>query len=227
MRQTAPAEPVLALEKVVKIYRLSPSLAALWGRPTRALALDGVSFAVAPGELVGLTGPSGSGKSTLAAIVAGERRPTRGTVRRSGAVAYIPQDTDATVDPKLTVAEFLRTAKDETAFVDAGLPDAARLLDRPLVTLSGGERQRVVLARALAQRPALLVADEPVSLVDVPTRLMILERLRTRLRTTGTALLYVTHDQAALATLGGRLVTLVDGRIAEPGQAALTQAAPA
>lgn len=222
MTEPAKAGPVLELENVVKIYRLSPSLAALWGRPTRALALDGVSLVIRAGEFVGLTGPSGSGKSTLAALAAGERRATRGHVRRQGTVAYIPQDTDATVDPRLTVADLLGPARDETAFRDAGLPDFARFLDRPLATLSGGERQRVLLARALAQRPALLVADEPVSLVDVPTRMAILERLAERLKATRTALLYVTHDQAALAVLGGRLVTLVDGRVVEPDAAAVS-----
>ncbi|HEY8369120.1 MAG TPA: ATP-binding cassette domain-containing protein [Thermodesulfobacteriota bacterium] len=226
MGETAPAGPVLVLEEVVKIYRLSPRLAALWGRPTRALALDGVSLSVAPGEFVGLTGPSGSGKSTLAGIAAGRVRQTRGHVRRAGHIAYIPQDTDALVDPKVTVSEFLGTTRDETAFVDAGLPDFARFLERPLATLSGGERQRVILARALAERPALLIADEPVSLVDVPTRLAILDRLAARLRRTGAALLYVTHDQTALAALGGRLVTLVDGRIA-PVEASTARAWPA
>ncbi len=226
MAETTQAGPVLALETVVKIYRLSPRLAALWGRPTRALALDGVSLAVAPGEFVGLTGPSGSGKSTLAGIAAGRVRQTRGHVRRAGTVAYIPQDTDAVVDPKVTVNDFLGTARDETAFADAALPDFARFLDRPLATLSGGERQRVILARALAERPVLLIADEPVSLVDLPTRLAILERLAARLRRTGAALLYVTHDQMALAALGGRLVTLVDGRIV-PAHAGAGEAAPA
>jgi peptide/nickel transport system ATP-binding protein len=217
-------EPPLALEGVVKIYRLSPRLAALWGRPTRCLALDGVSLVVAPGEVVGLTGPSGSGKSTLVAIAAGRLRPTRGRVRRAGRVAYIPQDGDGSIDPKATVAQFLGDRLDATAFADAGLPDVACFLDREMGTLSGGERQRVILGHALALRPALLVADEPLMLVDVPTRMAILSRLRRRTGPGGMALLYVTHDRMALAKLGGPLVTLDGGRWSQEGDSTLSSA---
>jgi ABC-type glutathione transport system ATPase component len=208
-------EPLLVLEDVVKIYRLSARLAALWGKPTRVVALEGVTLTVRAGEIVGLTGPSGGGKSTLAAIAAGRLRPTRGRVRRPPSVAYLPQDPDAGADPSRTVSQLLGEARDATAFADAGLPSVERFLDRPIGTLSGGERQRVGLGHALALRPALLVVDEPLSLVDVPTRLAVLARLRRRLVQTGGALLYVTHDRAALAALAGRVVTLADGRVVQ------------
>jgi peptide/nickel transport system ATP-binding protein len=208
-------EPLLVFEDVVKVYRLSARLAALWGKPTRVVALDGVTLSLRPGELVGLTGPSGGGKSTLAAIAAGRLRPTRGRVRRPPSVAYLPQDPDAGTDPRRTVSELLGEVRDATAFADAGIPNVDRFLDRPIGTLSGGERQRVGLGHALALRPALLVVDEPLSLVDVPTRLGVLARLRRRLAQTGGALLYVTHDRAALTTLAGRVVTLVEGRVAQ------------
>jgi molybdate transport system ATP-binding protein len=99
----------------------------------------------------------------------------------------------------------------------ASLCGVERLLDRQPATLSGGERQRVGLARALAPRPRLLLCDEPVSALDLPSRHALLERLRAAQRAQAIPMLYVTHSPAEAITLGSRLFFLEQGRIVEEG----------
>ncbi len=223
------------------------------GRFGATVALRGVSLSVAAGEAVAVVGRSGCGKTTLGRLLAG--LPPRGAVvggtlewpggaapvaaaRRRGLgrhVAWLPQEGIAALHPQLSIgsqiAETLRArgATADAAAVSAAL--AAMELDPALARrhphgLSGGQGQRVALACALAQAPAVLVADEPTSALDEATGTAILRLLAAARRERGMALVLVTHDLAAAATLCDGMVVLRDGAVAEEGATAALMAAP-
>ncbi len=182
---------------------LSRHYAVAGGRVLRAL--DGVDVAIEPGETLGLVGESGSGKSTLGRTLVGLQTPTRGTIRFAGADTreadgealralrrrrqFVFQDPSAALNPRMTlgttlsehlsVQGFSRTqtrARVPEVLVQAGLsPDYARRYPHEM---SGGQRQRAVIARAISTDPDFLVADEPVSALDVSTRAQIINLLR-------------------------------------------------
>ena len=200
--------------------------------------LDGVSFDVARGECVAVTGPSGSGKSTLLGLVAGLDTPTSGTVvvdavdlgtLDEDALARFRRDRVGVVFqsyhliPTLTAVENVAIPL-ELAGVAGARGRAERLLDEVglgarghhyPVQLSGGEQQRVALARAVARAPGLLLADEPTGNLDSATGAAIIDLLLTLNRERGSTLLLVTHDPA-LAAHADRHIALRDGRIVEP-----------
>jgi putative ABC transport system ATP-binding protein len=200
--------------------------------------LDGVSFDVARGECVAVTGPSGSGKSTLLGLVAGLDTPTSGTVvvdavdlgtLDEDALARFRRDRVGVVFqsyhliPTLTAVENVAIPL-ELAGVAGARGRAERLLDEVglgarghhyPVQLSGGEQQRVALARAVARAPGLLLADEPTGNLDSATGAAIIDLLLTLNRERGSTLLLVTHDPA-LAAHADRQIALRDGRIVEP-----------
>ncbi len=175
--------------------------------------LEDVSFTVNSGELVGIIGPNGAGKSTLLKAIL-NLVPASGTVtvagkpltRRQRRVAYVPQVNVVNWRFPATVREVVvmgrygqigwlrRPGKADYALADAALEQVnmAHLASRPIVELSGGQQQRVFLARALAQEPQVMLLDEPISGVDVPTQEVILHLLRD-LSTTGRTLLVTTH----------------------------------
>ncbi len=197
-------------------------------------ALDGVSFAVRPGELIALVGPSGCGKSTTLNLIAGVDRPDGGTVRVCGTDVGRADELALTrlrrrsvgivfqafhLMPHLTVEENVALPLDL-----AGAPDPARVADlirrvglehrrRHFPSeLSGGEQQRTAVARALVHRPSVLVADEPTGNLDSRSGtavLALLDRLR---RDEGAAVLLATHDRAS-AALADRIITMRDGRL--------------
>ncbi len=210
-------------------------------------ALDAVSLTIAPGAAVGLVGASGSGKSTLAKLVTGLERPTSGTVSfgdlrvdrlRARAlrsyrkrVQMVFQDPYGALNPVHTVGYVLsrpvvnylgfdarRTEERVSELLETvGLTPAAQFVDKLPHQLSGGQRQRVVIARALASEPDVIVADEPVSMLDVSLRagvLRLLERLR---REHGVSLLYITHDLLSARVVTDELIVLNHGRIVEHG----------
>ncbi|MCX7855786.1 MAG: ABC transporter ATP-binding protein [Anaerolineae bacterium] len=198
--------------------------------------LEGVSFAVAPGETVCLLGPSGSGKSTLLRIIAGLEEAESGQVfwngedithrpphqRRMGMVFQ-----DYALFPHLTVAENVAFGlrmqgwppQDQRARVREVLK-LVRLMGfeaRRVTDLSGGEQQRVALARALAPRPHVLMLDEPLGALDRALREELLEELREILRASDVAAIYVTHDQEEASAIADRVLILHGGKIVREG----------
>ena len=189
--------------------------------------LRGVDLDIAAAETLGLIGASGAGKSTLARIILGLDAPESGhRTLAAGGVQAVFQDPHGSLDPThtilRTVAEPLatrrvprpeRTRRALAALDAVGLP-AAIAGQRP-ATLSGGQRQRAAIARALIARPALLVADEPVSALDVSVQAQVLNLLRAARLEGGLSMLFISHDLAAIRHLCQRVAVLHDGRIVE------------
>jgi oligopeptide transport system ATP-binding protein len=213
------------------------------GQPTRALrAVRSVSFAVAPGETLGVVGESGCGKSTLGRCIAGIHPATSGRVlwqgRPLGAlggryalsrqIQMIFQDPYASLNPRMTVRQTLeevlqvhgvsKTVGERNRRIDELLETvglAQRLKERLPHALSGGQRQRVSIARALAVRPKLIVADEPVSALDASIQAQIInlfEELRDRF---GIAFVFIAHDLNVVRHISHRVAVMYLGEIVE------------
>ncbi|MCS7282517.1 MAG: ABC transporter ATP-binding protein [Anaerolineae bacterium] len=198
--------------------------------------LTGVSFTVVRGETVCLLGPSGSGKSTLLRIIAGLEEAEAGQVYWEGEeITALPPHRrrmgmvfqDYALFPHLTVAENVAfglrmqgwPSQAQKARVREVL-DLVRLTGfeaRRVTDLSGGEQQRVALARALAPRPHVLMLDEPLGALDRALREELLEELRSILRASDVAALYVTHDQEEAAAIADRILLLHGGKIVREG----------
>lgn len=201
--------------------------------------LEGVTFAVEPGELVGLVGPNGAGKTTLIRTALGALAPRTGTVRLQGdpvgdlsskaasrRVAAVPQQSAVTFN--FTVREVVEMGRHPHAPRLGGDPDSeaveramertavADLADRDIDAISGGERQRVLLARALAQDTPALLVDEPTASLDVNHQIRTLE-LVGDLGNDGRAVLAAIHDLNLAARYCDRLVVLADGAIQAVG----------
>ncbi len=208
-------------------------------------AVDDVSFSVAPREILGLVGESGSGKSTLARAILRLLEVTSGSVRFDGiellgldAVALkrvrqrmqvIFQDPYASLNPRMTagdnIAEGLllqggmargpRAAAVAELLRQVGLPPAAA--QRYPREFSGGQRQRIGIARALAVQPTLIVADEPVSALDMSIQAQILNLLLDQQEQRGLALLFIGHDLSVIRHFCDRIMVMYLGRIVEIG----------
>ncbi|WP_030482393.1 dipeptide ABC transporter ATP-binding protein [Nocardioides aequoreus] len=217
-------------------------------------AVDGVTFEVRRGEVVGLVGESGSGKTTLGRAAAGLLPAAAGTVHVGGAdlatlsaralrgvrrgLALVPQDPAASLDPRFTVARSIAEPLDVHRVGDAAsraarvseLLDAVRLdpglAQRRPHQLSGGQRQRVALARGLALDPTLLIADEPTSALDVSIQAEVLELFTRLQRELGFACLFVSHDLAVVHQVSDRVVVLREGLVVEQGPAERVFGAP-
>jgi ABC-type glutathione transport system ATPase component len=216
-----------------------------------ALAVDGVSLGVAAGQSVGLVGESGSGKSTILRLMLGLARPAAGTVLFDGeqlplpaprrfrsAVQTVFQDPYSSLDPRQRVAsivaEPLRSlgiarGEEARALVAASLASVgldADTLYRYPHEFSGGQRQRIAIARATVCHPRLLLADEPVSALDVTTRIQVIDLLAELRASQGLAILMVSHDLSAVAALCEQTVVLHRGRVVESGSTAQILASP-
>ncbi|HEX5949161.1 MAG TPA: dipeptide/oligopeptide/nickel ABC transporter ATP-binding protein, partial [Actinomycetota bacterium] len=209
-------------------------------RPTEARAVDGVDLAVGEREVVALAGESGCGKTTLARTIMGLERPRSGRILFEGEpigrkgfrtyrrkVQIVFQDPAGALNPRQTiyesVAEGLRVhglvdGEEERvgrALASAGLRPPERFFLLYPHELSGGQRQRVVIAGALVLEPRMIVADEPVSMLDASVRgeiLALLLRLRDEF---GLALLIVTHDLGLAWTVADRVAVMYLGKIVE------------
>jgi peptide/nickel transport system ATP-binding protein len=227
---------------LVKDYTLRSGL-----RRTRLRAVDHVSLDLVPGRTVALVGESGSGKSTIAKILTRMETPTSGTVdvrlddgtpvqgslyRRQ--VQMVFQDPFASLNPfhsiehhiarPLRIHQRTRGAQETHERVleileRVNLTPAERIAPRRPHELSGGQRQRVAIARALAPGAQVLVADEPVSMLDVSIRLGVLNLLGRLQREDRLAVLYITHDLATARHFSDEIVVLYRGRVVERGPA--------
>lgn len=210
---------------------------------TRPGTLNGISLRLTPGGSTALVGSSGSGKSTLVRILLALAKPSCGSVSLDGRrvqpgragglhwyrrrVQYVPQDPAGSLDPRMTVAQLLteplrqlRMDGNHPALVRRALDRVevpAALLNRRPGELSGGQNQRVAIARALVVSPSYLLADEPVSGLDLPLRDTVLTLLDGLVRDDGMGLLLVTHDLATAAGMCGSTAVLAGGRIIEHG----------
>ena len=206
-----------------------------------AETLRDVSLRLSPGTSTALVGSSGSGKSTLVRILLAMAKPSTGTVSLGArevapgpvrilhwyrrAVQYIPQNPAGSLDPRMTVSQLLmeplrqlRVEGNHGALMGQALERVevpAALLDRRPGELSGGQNQRVAIARALVVSPAYLLADEPVSGLDLPLRDTVLSLLDRLVREEGLGLLLVTHDLATAARMCGTTAVLSGGSIVE------------
>ncbi|MBD3777968.1 MULTISPECIES: ATP-binding cassette domain-containing protein [unclassified Cellulomonas] len=211
------------------------------------LALDDVSFTLTSGQTIALVGQSGSGKSTIAKIITQLERETSGEVLLDGApiprrgralrryrqqVRMVFQDPFASLNPYHTIRHHVERPLrlDRVVPPDEVDAEVVRLLERvhldpPAVVdrrpheLSGGQRQRVAIARALASRPSLLVADEPVSMLDVSIRLGVLNLLAELQRESDLGVLYITHDLATARHFSDEIMVLHHGVVVESGPA--------
>jgi oligopeptide/dipeptide ABC transporter ATP-binding protein len=195
-------------------------------------AVENVSLHVGPGETLALVGESGSGKSTLGNVVAGLQQPTAGRVRYSDEaprkkIQIVFQDPFGALDPRMPVSAIIaeplliqrigssaeRAGRAAELVEQVGLPRDA--LNRYPHEFSGGQRQRIAIARALAPDPALIVADEPLSALDVSIQSQILNLLRALQQARGLAYLFISHDLAVVNHLADRVAVLYLGHLVE------------
>jgi oligopeptide/dipeptide ABC transporter ATP-binding protein len=231
-------EPLLQVDDLVVHY---PA-----GRKRVVHAVDGVSLTVAPGEFVALVGESGCGKTTTAQAIMRMAKVTAGTITYRGRdittfsqremrpirheMQLIFQDPYESLDPRFRVRDTVieplqihgvtdnREERVRAALERAGLTPAELYIDRYPHELSGGQRQRVSIAASLVLEPTMLLADEPVSMLDVSVRAGILGLLD-ELRKSGLGILMITHDLSTAAHYADRICVMYLGRVVEEGPA--------
>jgi peptide/nickel transport system ATP-binding protein len=236
--------PVVKVTDLVREYRLPrPSI---FSKQNWLRILHGVSIQVAPGESLGIVGESGSGKSTLARAVMGLERPQSGQVMISGQDIYaldrsglrearkgfqaIFQDPYGSLDPRHTVRTIIsepivslergvaaaeRSRRVAEVLEAVGLPAASA--EKYPHEFSGGQRQRIAIARALITRPSLIVADEPVSALDVSIQAQVLNLMMDLQEKFGLSYLFISHDLGVVRAITDRVAVIHQGRFVEQG----------
>lgn len=244
--------PLLELDHLVKRYALPRD--RLWAAPRQLTALADVTLSVRTGQSLGLVGESGSGKSTLARLAIALEAPSSGAVRFEGQdvssfsgegrrrlrreVQMVFQDPYGSLDPRRTVgwivAEPLWTQKlGRAAREDAVAEVLASVGLRPADAakypheFSGGQRQRIAIARALITKPRLIIADEPVSALDVSVQAQVLNLLEDLQRDFGVTFLMISHDLAVVDHVCDLLAVMYRGHIVEEGSPRALFQAPA
>jgi peptide/nickel transport system ATP-binding protein len=238
------AAPLLQADALTRRYTL-PRSDLLHAAPV-VTALDGVSFTLHAGQTLGIVGESGSGKSTLARLVMALEPPSAGHVRFDGRdlnalsrdelrsarrhFQMVFQDPYSSLDPRMTVARTVAEPLEQlehvprserraraAAMLDAVGLNAATDLDKFPHEFSGGQRQRIAIARALVTQPKLIVADEPVSALDVSVQAQVLNLMQDLQQRFGLAYLFISHDLAVVDLVCDELIVLQHGRIVERG----------
>lgn len=235
--------PLLEVRQLRKEFR--PRAGGLLGARPRVRAVTDVDLDLEIGETLALVGESGCGKTTLGRLIARLVEPSSGAIRFAGSdllaltgrelrrrrrdLQMVFQDPEASLDPRMRLVEAVAeplvafglaagselSGRVERLLAEVGLsPQVARRFPHEL---SGGQRQRVAIARALAPNPRLLIADEPVSALDVSVRGQILNLLAELQRDRGLALLFIAHDLAVVGHLAQRVAVMYLGRIVEVG----------
>ncbi|AOF92630.1 ABC transporter ATP-binding protein [Sinorhizobium sp. RAC02] len=239
---SASAEPLITLKDIVIDY---PGRPKLFGRAAGKRAVQGVDLTINRGETLALVGASGSGKTTLGRAIVGLVTPSAGAMAFRGTplafghdaasralrqqIQIVFQDPYSSLDPRQRIADIVgeplkldprldarqRQARVEEVFAEVGL--APEFAQRFPHQLSGGQRQRVAIARAIVSRPAFLVADEPVSALDMTVQKQILKLFRDLQARYGFACLFVSHDLGAVEQVADRVAVMENGRIVEIG----------
>jgi len=239
-------EPLLAVEQLAVTYRKG------W-RSSSVRAVDGMSFGLNSGEIVGVVGESGSGKSTLGRALLGLTKTTAGSIRFGGrdvtheraghrsdgrVLQVVFQDPFSSLNPARTVGSILSEplemqgglsaddarSKIRELLLRVGLP--ADSMDRYPSAFSGGQRQRIAIARAVSVDPDLVICDEATSALDVVTQARMLELLGSLSAERRMAVLFIAHDLAVVAAIAHRVVVLYQGRVMEQGPCRAILASP-
>jgi peptide/nickel transport system ATP-binding protein len=243
---TNPAAPLVSVRDAQLHYKVGGALSALRGRSSVVKAVDGVSFELKRGESVGLLGESGCGKTSMGRLLLKLEQATGGDIifdgenvsglrgaalkrYRSKAQLIFQNPFDA-VNPRFTIRQTLAEPLENAAIPPAEregriiaalelvkLPQPAQFLDRYPHQLSGGQLQRVVMARALILQPDFVVADEPVSMLDVSVRAGVLNVFRDVRDRLGLTAIYISHDLALVRYVCERTIVMYLGRMMEDG----------
>ena len=238
--------PFISLRDVKLHFTVGNILTSLRGESRVVKAVDGVSLDLAHGESVGILGESGCGKTSTGRLLVKLEEPTSGEIMFDGAPLsrmkgaalrafrrrsqLIFQDPFEALNPRFTIREALREplenagiARNEheerirAAMELVRLPDPQQFLDRHPHLLSGGQLQRIVMARALILEPDFVVADEPVSMLDVSVRAGVLNVFRDVRREMGLTAVYISHDLALVRYVCVRTIVMYLGRVVEDG----------
>jgi peptide/nickel transport system ATP-binding protein len=245
--------PLLAVENVARHYRMPRQ--GLFEAPPVVRAVDGVSLTIAAGRSLGVVGESGSGKSTLARLVMALERPTAGRVLFEGKdldtlsrielrrarrdFQMVFQDPYGSLDPRQTVARIV--AEPLAALGGAGRAEQHERVAEMLAAVglraadmekyphefSGGQRQRIAIARALLTQPKLIVADEPVSALDVSVQAQVLNLLNDLRAQYNVTYLLISHDLAVIDHVCDEVAVMYRGRVVEQGPSATLLREPA